>query len=103
MSFPPTFNEKYKLKSVSKERKCRSEGNYNYNYEFNRTESNEFKTIAYRCIDERKTRICCVQVRTHNRRKQSVCHISRTSCCSPPLHRTVNSYRYSYYQILRVC
>ena len=46
MSLPPTFTEKHKLKSVSKERKCRSEDNYNYNYEFNRSETNEFRRIA---------------------------------------------------------
>ena len=54
MSLPPTFTEKHKLKSVSKERKCRSEDNYNYNYEFNRSETNEFKTIAYRLKQSRK-------------------------------------------------
>ena len=48
MSLPPTFTEKHKLKSVSRERKCRSEDSYNYNYEFNRIEVNEFKAIAYR-------------------------------------------------------
>ena len=54
MSLPPTFTEKHKLKSVSKERKCRSEDNYNDNYEFNRSETNEFKTIAYRLKQSRK-------------------------------------------------
>ena len=54
MPLPPTFTEKHKLKSVSKERKCRSEDNYNYNYEFNRSETNEFKTIAYRLKQNRK-------------------------------------------------
>ena len=54
MSLPPTFTDKHKLKSVSKERKCRSEDNYNYNYEFNRSETNEFKTIAYRLKQSRK-------------------------------------------------
>ena len=34
MSLPPTFTEEHKLKSVSKERKCRSEDNYNYNLSF---------------------------------------------------------------------
>ena len=29
MSLPPNFTEKHKLKSVSKERKCRPEDNYN--------------------------------------------------------------------------
>ena len=53
MSLHPTFTEKHKLKSVSKERKCRSEGNYNYNYEFNCTETNEFKPIAY-CLKQSK-------------------------------------------------
>ena len=42
------------MKSVSKERKCRSEDNYNYNYEFNSTETNEFKAIAYRLKQSRK-------------------------------------------------
>ena len=42
------------MKSVSKERKCRSEDNYDYNYEFNRRETNEFKTIAYRLKQSRK-------------------------------------------------
>ena len=54
MSLPPTFTEKYKLKSVSKKIKCRSEDNYNYNYEFNRSETNEFNTIAYRLKQSRK-------------------------------------------------
>ena len=54
MSLPPTFTEKDHLKSVFKERKCRSEDNYNYNYEFNCTETNEFKTIAYRLKQSRK-------------------------------------------------
>ena len=54
MSLPPPFTEKHKLKSVSKDRKCRSEDNYNYNYEFNRSETNEFKTIAYRLKQTRK-------------------------------------------------
>ena len=54
MSLPPTFTEKDNLKSVFKERKCRSEDNYNYNYEFNCTETNEFKTIAYRLKQSRK-------------------------------------------------
>ena len=53
MPFPPTFTEKHKLKSVSKEMKCRSEDNYDYNYEFNRIETNEFKTIAYRLKQSR--------------------------------------------------
>ena len=39
------------MKSVSKEKKYRSEDNYNYNYEFNRSETNEFKTIAY-CLKQ---------------------------------------------------
>ena len=34
MSLPPTFTEKHKWKSVSKERKCRSEDKYNYNLPF---------------------------------------------------------------------
>ena len=54
MSLPPTFTEKHKLKSVSKERECRSEDNYNCNYKFNRSEKNEFKTIAYRLKRSRK-------------------------------------------------
>ena len=45
MSLFPTFTEKHKLKSVSKERKCISEDNYNHNYKFNHSETNEFKTI----------------------------------------------------------
>ena len=54
MSLPPIFTEKYKLKSVSKERICRFEDNYNYNYEFSCTETNEFKAIAYRLKQGRK-------------------------------------------------
>ena len=54
MSLPPTFTEKHKLKSVSKERKCRPEDNYNYNYKRNRTETNEFKAIAYCLKQSRK-------------------------------------------------
>ena len=33
---------------------CRSEDNYNYNYEFNLSETNEFKTIAYHLKQSRK-------------------------------------------------
>ena len=47
MSLPPTFTETRKLNSVSKEKKCRSEDNYNCNDEFNCSETNEFKRIAY--------------------------------------------------------
>ena len=54
ISLRPTFTEKHNLKFVSKERKCRSEDNYNYNYEFNRSETNEFKTIAYRLKQSRE-------------------------------------------------
>ena len=54
MSLPPTFTKKDKLKSVSKERKFRSEDSYNYSHEFNRTETNEFKTIAYHLNQSRK-------------------------------------------------
>ena len=54
MSLFPTFTEKHKLKSVSKERKCISEDNYNHNYKFNHSETNEFKTIAYRLKQSRK-------------------------------------------------
>ena len=57
MSLSPTFTEKHKLKSVCKERKYRSEDNYNYNYEFNSSETNEFKTIAYRLKQSRKSYI----------------------------------------------
>ena len=46
MSLPPTFNEKRKLKYVSEETECRSEDNYDYQYKFNRSETNEYKTIA---------------------------------------------------------
>ena len=42
------------MKSVSKENKCRSEDDYNYNYEFNRSETNEFKTKAYRLKQSKK-------------------------------------------------
>ena len=45
------------MKTVSKERKCRSEDEYNYNYEFNRSKTNEFKTIAYRLKRSRKSYI----------------------------------------------
>ena len=43
------------MKTVSKERKCRSEDKYNYNYEFNRSKTNECKTIAYRLKRSRKS------------------------------------------------
>ena len=45
MSLPPTFNEKRKLKYVSKETECRSEDNYDYHYKFNHSETNEYKTM----------------------------------------------------------
>ena len=45
------------MKTVSKERKCRSEDEYNYNYEFSRSKTNEFKTIAYRLKRSRKSYI----------------------------------------------
>ena len=45
------------MKTVSKERKCRSEDEYNYNYESNRSKTNEFKTIAYRLKRSRKSYI----------------------------------------------
>ena len=53
MSLPPNFTEKHKLKSVSKERKCRPEDNCNY--EFNHSETSEFKTIAYCLKQSRKS------------------------------------------------
>ena len=45
------------MKTVSKERKCRSEDKCNYNYEFNRSKTNEFRIIAYRLKRSRKSYI----------------------------------------------